>query len=357
MPVENKCIHKEKNEKFSGSFGKVANNMADITFSKFFITYDLFHATEFSSFVAVRSISFIIKQEEAFSWQSIIKPFAFQIWLTIFVSTALSALFLTCVIYYDKRKNETGKIWTRNKTIWFMFASITNQGGDLKKIVGIPSRLTVGIWILAVFVLTASYSGCLMAFETTPVLETVPTSFHELASAVKNGEISCGTWDQGAIYTFILNSKFGDAKIIKDHIVLNNNFFDIRNDEIAISKLQNGRFALIADRYELTQYASLLKGKWFVSDDSIVTFIGAYAIRKGFPYKKDLDTTIIRLYEAGIIDYIYKVNTDQCVENDVGSYKSLDLEELLGAFILVVIGYITSVVIFILEINVGRLTI
>ena len=63
------------------------------------------------------------------------------------------------------------KTWsTVNGSVWFVFATMIGESDTRKRdSVGAHStRILFGIWILYCFLISASYSGSLKAFLTTP---------------------------------------------------------------------------------------------------------------------------------------------------------------------------------------------
>lgn len=174
---------------------------------------------------------------------------------------------------------------------------------------------------------------------TSPVLEYVPTTFEELASSIGNGKFSCGTIKGSSIVTFLMNSKTENAKILADHITSNK---DIDNAEESIARVLKGKFAFIDGSISLEKIRkSNGFGELSMSEDSLVTFPASYGIRKGFPYRKELDKILSRLFQSGITGKFE--NHGESVERQrTSEIRQLIIEDFLSPFALLFIGYILS---------------
>ncbi|XP_067121496.1 glutamate receptor ionotropic, delta-2-like [Centruroides vittatus] len=267
---------------------KLQKKEADMAYISLFMTYDRFSVMDFSSPLMCPSVSFIVKAPEKFpNWSSIIKPFTIQIWIVLFFTSLGFGLILHKVIEHDFIADEIKIYWPRRKIFWNLFCTFVYEGIQLNDIRRFPSRLLIGIWLLSVFVLISSYSGTLMSFMTYPTIEPVPKDFDELAKAVQRGEYSCGIAPATAIWNTIKVSKSGNAKILRDHIIENNNL--VKSAE-AVKLVLQKRFAFIAVLKFLKLFFIKEKEmyKYTISDDTLFTFVEAYPMRKKFPMKENV---------------------------------------------------------------------
>ncbi|XP_023231663.1 glutamate receptor ionotropic, delta-2-like [Centruroides sculpturatus] len=310
---------------------KLEKKEADMAYISLFMTYDRFSVMDFSSPLMCPSVSFIVKAPDKFpNWSSIIKPFSIQIWIVLFFVSIGFGLILHKVIEHDFIADEIKVYWPKRKIFWYLFCTFVYQGIQLNYIKRFPSRLLIGIWLLSVFVLISSYSGTLMSYMTYPIMEPVPRNFDELARAVQRGEYSCGIAPATAIWNTIKVSKSENARIFRDHIIENNNLI---NNEDAVKLVLQKRFAFIAVLKFLKLFFIEEKEmyKYKVSDDTLLTFVEAYPMRKKFPMKENVSIVITRLFEAGIVEKI-----DHSVMANVqasSQYHTLTMEDLISPLI------------------------
>ncbi|XP_023209512.1 uncharacterized protein LOC111612512 [Centruroides sculpturatus] len=252
---------------------------------------------------------------------------------------------------FNHRNGTDKRQWNIKQTLWYLFGTLSTQGGDIDHIKKTASRIAVGLWLLCSSVLVYSYSGILVSFLSAPVQLPLPTTFPELANAVKAGKLSCGGYNRGGVNKFIRESKDGWRKIIKDHILENGNFLD--GDDEVIFRLKQGKFAFICDIYRITKMRKRIRGKWYISDDVLGTFSVGYVVRRTFPDRKNMNKLIIRIIESGINDVTFPRNRipDDVTESEG---KPLTLENFYGHFFVLSIGYLLALISFIIEKVVGK---
>ncbi|XP_023241540.1 ionotropic receptor 93a-like, partial [Centruroides sculpturatus] len=355
-PIQDKVIGRNELGEYTGCFGQVVNSEADILFRHIFLTYDRTQVSDFSTTVSIHPNTFLLMVPETkLTWNALFRPFSIQIWLLIFAS------FITFgfALYFMIRANYKimGKAYglSFRKIFWFLFSTLSNQESNILNQVNHYSlRLTIGSWLLAVLVLLSSYGGCLVSFLTASEEQSIPKNFQEMASAVKKGDYECGIYANVAVRTFIMESKTGDGSILKEHLTLNNNYFT--EMDVVITHLQNRRLAIISNMSKLKKLKQQLRGKVFISDDALLVFSAAFTMNKEFPYKRELNTIISNWISTGVVDKIYGFKNDTDEEIPIQAIQPLKLEELGGAFILLLIGYALSFSSLISELLIAKLT-
>ncbi|XP_023238041.1 uncharacterized protein LOC111636880 [Centruroides sculpturatus] len=204
----------------------------------------------------------------------------------------------------------------------------------------------IGIWWLSILVLISGYSGALMSFMTCPLTESVPRDFQELAVFVRNGEFSCGTYKGFFVWKDIMESKSENIKIISENILSNNNFMSTTE---GIKKAQNERFAYIMTKLVLNLYISKVeRHKYVMSKDFFRSYMIAFAIRKNFPFKKELSNTITHMFEAGIFEILYPQKVEEFQK--ASEFQPLSIEDIKSPLLLMGIGYLVSLICLIIEI-------
>ncbi|XP_023229973.1 glutamate receptor ionotropic, delta-1-like [Centruroides sculpturatus] len=329
-PIPNRFDGKDKNGTRTGMVGQLVNQKADMGFVTIFLTYDRSQVVDYSSHTVFMRVLFVLKRPEAiFDWMSLIKPFSFEIWIAIFITVVILGFVLQKVL--EREVNMEGKpsLWTKSKLYWYLFGTLVNMDGDLKSVVRFPSRIIFCIWLLGVVPLIASYSGVLMSFMTSPIMEHVPRTIEKLAEAVQDGKYSCGCSNGAAIFSFLSKSKFGPYKIIADNIKMNNYLFSAEN---GFERVRKEKFAYISDEFSIT---ALMKkygyDNFILSEDSFVTYTKGYVFKKGFIHRPMFDKIIFRLFDTGLI-YKDLGLEDFEVTEDSAHVEPLKVNDILKSF-------------------------
>ncbi|XP_023242242.1 uncharacterized protein LOC111640464 [Centruroides sculpturatus] len=103
------------------------------------------------------------------------------------------------------------------------------------------------------------------------------------------------------------------------------------------------------------QLYSLGIENFLISTDQLYTNNIAFGIAKKFPYRKEIDKVILRLFDTGIIrkfenDELRKLKRNRQSNSENSRIKHvLSMTDLAGPFSILVIGFILSLVTFLME--------
>ncbi|XP_023229815.1 probable glutamate receptor [Centruroides sculpturatus] len=344
-PIPEDFGRRSKNGSWTGLLAKLVNKEADMSLIALFLTANNFAIMEVTSPLMFQPIVFVIKGPERISnWISIIKPFGLEMWIAIVSTVFIFGLVLHKVVERDFVADEVGIFWPRSRVFWNLFCTFVYQGTNLNNVKRFGSRLLFSIWLLSVVVLMGSYSGTLMSFMSYPLTESVPKSFDELAIAVKNGEYSCGVIGKSVLWTYIENSKSIRDKVFKDHIKRHSNFLSF---SAARERVKKERFAVIYSEYGIRKLIDNDPHAYIISSDDLTQFIQPYAVRKGFPFKKELSKTVIRLFEAGIVERKDYSETTKLLK--YSEFQALQLSDIISPMILLSIGLLLALMCLFVE--------
>ncbi|XP_067122530.1 glutamate receptor ionotropic, delta-1-like [Centruroides vittatus] len=317
------------------------------------MTNDFIDLVDFSYFVDIHSIGYAVKQRKwKTSWKTITRPFTVQMWILIFVSILLAGLFISLISKFENKLQRNNKFWTVGNGTWFTFTSISKQGSNIDLVIGLSSRLSVGLWLLCCSVLSYSYGETLTSFLTARNYEWIPSNFYELASAVERGEFSCGTFLSGR-NIFFKGAETGVTKTLKYHMDRTQNYMDTEN---AISEIENNRFAFIENKLYLKQkLKKYFKENLIISEDSLLSFTLAFFVRKEFPFTRRINKIVLHLFEAGIITYHKSKMNPTDYENDQVDVEPLKLNDVFGSFFLLLTGYLVATICLIVELLIWKI--
>ncbi|XP_023240000.1 uncharacterized protein LOC111638516 [Centruroides sculpturatus] len=106
------------------------------------------------------------------------------------------------------------------------------------------------------------------------------------------------------------------------------------------------------------QFVKRLRGEdnFLFSTDILFIQLTSFGVRKNFPLKKEFDLTLRKCLEAGLYekflsDEVLRYSDEKqllLVESD--DFHPLTLDDLIGTFGILIIGYTLSAIVFILEI-------
>ncbi|XP_067142492.1 glutamate receptor ionotropic, delta-2-like [Centruroides vittatus] len=337
-PIPEDFGRRSENGSWTGLLAKMVNKEADMSFIALLLNANNFAAMEFTSPLMFQPILFVIKGPERIpNWMSIMKPFGLKMWIAILSTVFIFGLILHKIVESDFIADEVGIFWPRSRVFWNLFCTFVYQGINLNNAKKFKCRLLLLIWLLSVVVLMSSYSGSLMSFMSYPLTEPVPKNFDELAISVKNGEYSCGTIGKSVIWTHIKNSKSIRDKVFKDDITHYNNFLSFST---AKERVKKERFALIYSEYGIRKMITTNPQAYIVSADAMTQFIQPYAVRTGFPFKWELSKTVIRLFEAGIVEKKDYSETIKLLK--YSEFQALQLTDIISPMILISIGLLLA---------------
>ncbi|XP_023241374.1 probable glutamate receptor [Centruroides sculpturatus] len=324
-PIDKSPGNRLKNGSWDGFIKKLVNQKADMTCFSLNVNSERFSVIDFSSPVILQTINFVTRSpRKTPNWSSIIKPFNKEVWIILLLILVMMGFVLHKVIEKDLRADKMKVNWTRRQVFWNLFCTLIYQGIPLHLLRRFPSRFLIGIWLLLTLVLISSYIGTLMSFMCSPLIEDVPRNFNELALAINKGDYNCGILGKYNLWQIMQNSSSNSYKIMKNNIEKHDNFMP---GSRAMQRVIDENFAFIGS---ITMIKKLIRTeemhKYRISDDPLMTSTKAFAMRKNFPLKKDINAIVIRLFEAGIVEKVDNSETKSFVE--FSEFQPVSLEDL-----------------------------
>ena len=172
---------------------------------------------------------------------ALVWPLQTSVWVFVFVSLVVATVIFTLVSNIEsKAMDRTGrdpvtnilpqvigkslKTWSTTKaSVWFVFATMIGESDTRKRdsVGAQATRILFGVWILYCFVISASYSGSLKAFLTTPEYGSpIDTLRDVLESGLPWGMVLYGEEEEMMMANSPLGSDIRtiwDGKIIKPY--------------------------------------------------------------------------------------------------------------------------------------------
>ncbi|XP_067123579.1 ionotropic receptor 93a-like [Centruroides vittatus] len=318
-------------------------------------TFERYKYMDFSYIITVNPVKLVIgKPAQLSKLTAVIRPFSFQMWLLTLCVFIICVILFTIIFrkYEELHKRKHPKAYD---IAWALFGSFCDQGNQLFSPSGNSCRMIVSGWMFAIFIFTASYSGALMSFITFPGYENVPRTFTELVKTAKTGKYTISLNPHNSIYGVILQSTEGTGLALKKLIESNKFTYSQLDKNFAIRLMTESVGYITFDLYMKLNLSPLGIENFLISTDQLYVNTIALGIIKKFPYKKNIDKVIVRLFESGIImkfenDEVKKKSVNRLSHSENSETKHvLNMYDLVGPFLITVVGYILSLVILFFE--------
>lgn len=268
---------------------------------------------------------------------AIFYTFSWHIWL----ANALCFLFMSFLIYNFFRRKPNYSIVLLN-----MLGIAVEQSFQLNPRIS-SARLIMMSWIIGVMFLTYSYKAVLLASFSFPSLSGV-RDIKELSQAAQNPSFRCFTGKHSHIYETLVKS---ETELIKPISKCLKRTPDIYGD---VAVLLNSSFkkAAIYGKFTLT----MLRRRLFISDDTFFTAMAAVAVNRKFRCFNELNDAILRIYEAGFsqkyqsyADFLADMK-DKQYNYVIPPNRILRMDDLFGAFVILLAGLLLSTLILAIDI-------
>ncbi|GIY39944.1 lig_chan-Glu_bd domain-containing protein [Caerostris darwini] len=305
---------------WTGTIGKIQRDEAEIALNFISISEPRSRIVDFSTVYMTDDISFAIKKPGTFpTSMAMVYPFKTSIWITTCVVLLLMPfvfrfVLLTKEIYINILLKLLGSVLGQS--------TFKNQGFLRYKII-------ICSWIIFGMILSLSYSAVLLSVLTFPSQIPVPRNIEELSKAIVKKNYKCFAPRGSSLLDYL----------------------DV-NSAILTSRTL---LQIVAGREAWKD--SLL------SEDSLISLMCAFPMKKGFCYKRKLNTLISRLNNAGlylkiISDGSYKIwlSDPAAQRSSTSAEQPLSCTDLTGAFLILLTGLIFALLILTMETAQARLT-
>ena len=274
----------------------------------------------------------------------IFQTFSLNVWMTLasvfFAITVLSHFVLK---YKCKFRN----------VIFHVFAVLMKQNATI-----IPSsfaeNLLVYSWVIGAMILCLSYDSVFLSFLSIPPLTKVK-NLSDLAVAVQKGDYNCITHRKSGMEDFLRNTGQEHLAIIADNLVRN----QFRFSSLSQNFVRGDRTTTEIAYFTSEEALSCLSGKFFISEDRFFQVISSMSVRRGFCCKELIDVFVHRMMASGIYfkyfsDFFFMCSSFGGISESETTNRKLTLTDLAPAFIFLLCGYFTSLLVLCWEMMTSR---
>uniref|UniRef100_A0A182LRH6 Ionotropic glutamate receptor L-glutamate and glycine-binding domain-containing protein n=1 Tax=Anopheles culicifacies TaxID=139723 RepID=A0A182LRH6_9DIPT len=350
---------------------EIQRRQADIGLAGVYVTIERNLATEMSVSHSTDCAAFLTLMSSALPrYRAILGPFQWPVWVAVILIYLLAIFPLA---FSDKMtlRHLLGNWSEIENMFWYVFGTFTNsltfQGenswSNTKKT---STRMLIGIYWVFTIIITACYTGSIIAFITLPVEPERVDGVNQL----QRGFYRVGTLDRGGWERWFLNSSHKQTnKLLKDLRFVSSVDEGIRNvtDAFLIS------YAFIGSKNELeflikSNLSHQFQNKRYGLHVSRECF-ALYGVSMVFPpnsvHRNPINNAILYMQEAGLISKLNKDVTWETVKTKDGrrkeasvgdvlrttapSERGLTLADTEGMFLLMLFGYVVALGVLISE--------
>lgn len=200
-------------------------------------------------------------------------------------------------------------------------------------------------WFCHAVVFTIGYSAVLLSFVTLPLKEDIVKNIPQLTKAIEAGSWRCMVFRGTTVLPVTKEFGTDKSRILAEAIGHNNWFVEPTYDGV-MRAIMEGNTAVIANRPFFQDH---FQDGVAVSEDSFLSIRIGLALSKDFCCKKELDRMTQRILYAGFMEkfrhdawFLGHLVNKEPPDIVFGGRKSLKVEDMVGAFCFLIIGYIIS---------------
>ncbi|XP_055381885.1 ionotropic receptor 21a [Condylostylus longicornis] len=352
---------------------EVQHRKADIGMSGAYITADRVVIIDMSVGHSKDCAAFITLASKALpKWRAILGPFQWQVWVAL---TAVYLLGIFPLAFTDQLsiKHLIGNYGEMENMFWYVFGTFTNSLTFSGKYswsnsAKLSTRLLIGFYWMFTIIITACYTGSIIAFVTLPKFPDTADSVSDLLGLFyRVGTLGKGGWER-----WFLNSSHEPT----ERLFKKMEFVDTLDEGIGnVTHAFFWNYAFLGSQSQLeylvqsnfTDDVSLSRHTALhLSDECFAPFQVGFAYPKHSVYRKSIDKLILRLQQGGLVKKILsdvvwnmrrtsgakllQASSGVSLREMVQEERQLTTADTEGMFILMAVGYLFAAVTLISEI-------
>lgn len=329
---------------WTGMIGMVQRGEADIAIGKLSVTEARATIVDFSYPYLYNPITFATdRPTHSINKYAMLNPFSSSVWIAVFVSLIL----IQCISYIINIKQKPAAN-----------LPLKIYGSLLEKSVNFNLRSHSAMifllvsWLIGAMFLSQIYKAFLLSFLTFPS-STGIRDIAQLSKACEESSFKCSAFKGSKTYTDILSSGGESWKKVAECLARSDMYTENVQAFLGSSAY---RKAFIGTKF----YTKAFQKSYFISDDYFYVDLYSIAVRKSFCCKNAFDRAIHNIAAIGIFDkfvkdeeFFFSLENDY-INEEFNVNEKLSIEELFGAFVLLVLGYILASVVFLIEVLTWR---
>ena len=337
------------NGSWTGLVGMVLRNESDIALGGIAVTEKRYKIISYSSPYRFTYLTFATNLPRSLPrFTTFLYPFTMHLWIALAVLLFLMPFILRILL---RRKITLGNLFFDTiKSL--LYEPITSHNND-----HLRDYFLQGAWLIAAMLISFSYAATLLSFLTIPLREPGVQNIKELSELVAQNKFRAGCFKGTNVVNILRADQHKSIQELADHIMDNKN--DIEPDIGIVKKFyKSKKSALIAPEiYFKMNFANTLR----ISPEPVKCTAISMVMLKSFCCRRKLDAHINRMFNSGLSQQILKRTLTKIEINEylkatyVEKDLTLNLKDLLGAFVFYLIGNALAAIALIAEILISKL--
>ena len=343
----------EGNFSFTGLLGMLVRKEVDVATGELYISSI---RAPFISYTVVYNIgyeTFLVPAQRPYAkWTALFYSFTWPTWMATIASAIVVIIMLRLVATYSSQTPQS----SRNNVFadfqfccLYVIGNLSNMQVQPQNIISNANRMFIIWWLFGTLILTTGYRSGLISYMTFPF---TPPSIDTLQQLVDSPltKVVFG----GFLKSILLNSTNELEKKIGQDLIINYNltgmFVSLDSGTSAVQSNLNNLLYMAATMYPTTTTGP----KVHLIKDTIMPARVAFGLQKNSQLKPYFDKGIQRLIESGLIDHhktTFAKKLDKWNPKKADDRISFSLDSLQGAFYLLGIGVVASILVFVIEIS------
>ncbi|GFX05737.1 glutamate receptor ionotropic, delta-2 [Trichonephila clavipes] len=330
---------------WTGIIGLVHRNEADIAIAHLTMSPERSSVVDFL-FYTVEENSFVTNLP-GFVMKSLfyLLPFHTYIWISIIIA-AVFMPFLFMILRI--------KAHTFHELLFRLFSILLGQQ-DCIASSEMKSRILIGTWIVFSLIISSSYRTVLLSTMMVPQFAHDVRNIKELAGAILDGEYKAST-SKGSVDKELLTRSIDESLQVIGEYIIEESWFSEDNIVVAPKYIEDFTAVLGPRFFFLLEYGEPPYTTKRIFKETISFWNVGLAVRKDFCCKKHIEKYITRILYTGIYekfyeDELFKARLSFNWRDIDPKIKALTLSDLVGAFIMLGVGFCIAFIILLIEIQ------
>ncbi|GFQ78549.1 glutamate receptor ionotropic, delta-2 [Trichonephila clavata] len=338
VPEDNKFGQQGPDGNWTGVIGMVQRGEVDLGMGFLGMTEERAAVVDFSTVYTIDGTTFVIGKPSpipaAFAY---LYPFQLVLWASL-----AAFLFLMPFVFMLMMDHKSSYV----SLFLELFGSLMTQALSVKND-SMRSRILLMSWVIFAYIISLSYSALLLSFMSVPLQREQVKDFLQLSNAVGKGRIKATVFYGSIVESFLLSSEQVHLKFLGESI--KKNAWYCYNLKPGFHKdIVNEHKALLGPRVITRIFFGSGESEEIISEDTLVSLNIALAVDKNFCCKKEMDQVLSRIRSMGLFEKFVKDETQKLElqtskeVSEIDDEMQIHVEDLFGAMMFLLIGYILS---------------
>ncbi|KAK4013130.1 hypothetical protein OUZ56_025370 [Daphnia magna] len=313
-------------------------------------------------------VSFLIPlPDSSVKVEAVVKPFEPKVWLALILAIPCVILALSLLNrhadfflgYGNTPRMKKEPRW--GHTSFYVFGLLLNQGGSHLYGKSLSFYCLGGAWCIATFVIVNAYNSTLISHVTLPKKEPLIKSIYDLRNRPdvhlvtdRNMNTDAVLSAAGTGFLKFLGDRLRDYPKSRCNATKHCVELVKSGSHVYSSGVNSFLYGAIREDYKATGQCNLQ-----LERENFMNLQISWALPKQSQHLKYLNHGIMKMREAGLVDLWnknFQPDTRECLLNEKASkinkriIKQLELENLVGSFVVLAIGLLVSLIIFVGEV-------